>query len=623
MPEHDPHDFNAFFPTESSSSKPKETRALPLWEEIDETFKDIFAFDEERRNEAIFRYNLLDALVDLNGPELTIKKIEQSHEYLKDKFGSHVRSPSSIFKYWSSFKQSEYQLSSLVPKVTRGNANKRVSEEIEEFIQEAIDNYFSDEKMTMQLAYTELETEIERYNECNDANETFSIQSFRKRINKLPEYDKLRLKKGQVAADRYYRKVGQRPKTTRVLERVEADHTKLDLFVIDDSKNIPLGRPWLTLLHDNHTKSIIGFYLGFEPPSYLSVSLALEKAILPKDYISDLYPEIHNAWPCYGLPEHLIVDNGSEFNSKDFKVACKELHIKVKKNPAKKPWLKGSVERYFRTINNQLLSGIPGKSFSNIFERKDYDPQKNAIIDEHTLLELVHTWIIDVYQSKKNGLETNIPNMSWYESLKSSLPPRPYKGTREQLKFNLGKNKDNLALDKNGVRLFSTIRYSSKKLAQYWGRKTKDNKSIRVRIKYDPSCLGKIYVLDEENEEFFSVEAVDPDYAYSVSEWLHKVCCRYAREHIRRNYNHQDVVKAWVRIFDLIEEALSNKNPKALGIRTTTKASRVKEHANRAKSKNKLQKAHIVEDKTKDEIDWDVEIESSGWEVDYLSNKGN
>ncbi|EPB4930988.1 hypothetical protein ACRJBZ_000370 [Vibrio fluvialis] len=198
MPEHDPHDFNAFFPTESSSSKPKETRALPLWEEIDETFKDIFAFDEERRNEAIFRYNLLDALVDLNGPELTIKKIEQSHEYLKDKFGSHVRSPSSIFKYWSSFEQSEYQLSSLVPKVTRGNTNKRVSEEIEEFIQEAIDNYFSDEKMTMQLAYTELETEIERYNQCNDANETFSIQSFRNRINKLPEYDKLRLKKAKL-----------------------------------------------------------------------------------------------------------------------------------------------------------------------------------------------------------------------------------------------------------------------------------------------------------------------------------------------------------------------------------------------------------------------------------------
>ena len=52
----------------------------------------------------------------------------------------------------------------------------------------------------------------------------------------------------------------------------------------------------------------------------------------------------------------------------------------MKKNPTKKPWLKGSVERYFRTINNRLLSRIPipGKSFTNIFERKDYDPLKNG-----------------------------------------------------------------------------------------------------------------------------------------------------------------------------------------------------------------------------------------------------
>ncbi|HHF0484568.1 TPA: integrase, partial [Vibrio antiquarius] len=131
------------------------------------------------------------------------------------------------------------------------------------------------------------------------------------------------------------------------------------------------------------------------------------------------------------------------------------------------PWLKGSVERYFRTINNNLLSGMPGKSFSNIFDRKDYDPMKNAIIDEQELLKLVHNWIIDVYQSGKDTLETNIPNLSWHEALKSSVPPRPCKGTRENLKFNLGKNKENLALDRNGVRLFSTIRYSSKKLAQY------------------------------------------------------------------------------------------------------------------------------------------------------------
>ncbi|HHF0484567.1 TPA: hypothetical protein ACPHR2_004564 [Vibrio antiquarius] len=137
--------------------------------------------------------------------------------------------------------------------------------------------------------------------------------------------------------------------------------------------------------------------------------------------------------------------------------------------------------------------------------------------------------------------------------------------------------------------------------------------------------MGKIYVLDEENEEYFTVEAVDPDYAYSVSEWLHKVCCKFAREHIRKNYNHQHVVKAWVRIFDIIEEAISNKNPKALGIRTTTKATRVKEHAERARAESKRQKASIgTQDNSREEFDWDVEIDSSGWAIDYVNvNKGN
>ncbi|MDF4657337.1 DDE-type integrase/transposase/recombinase [Vibrio parahaemolyticus] len=252
--------------------------------------------------------------------------------------------------------------------------------ELEEYIDNAIKSFLSEESPTIKQAFTLLEAELDRHNECNDTQFTFEYESFRKRIVKKPDYEKLLIKKGKKAADIYYNKVGQRPGTTRVLQRVEADHTRLDLFVIDNARNLPLGRPWLTLLFDTHTKSVVGFYLGFEPPSYLSVSLALENAILPKDYVKELYPDVKNEWPCYGLPEHLIVDNGAEFNSKDFISACKNLRIKVKKNPVKKPWLKGSVERYFRTINNKLLSGILGKSFSNIFARGDYNPQKMRLL---------------------------------------------------------------------------------------------------------------------------------------------------------------------------------------------------------------------------------------------------
>ncbi|HAS6906907.1 Mu transposase C-terminal domain-containing protein [Vibrio parahaemolyticus] len=624
MNDEDTDRFGELFPSSRSGvvSKPKETLSLPLWKDVDLVFKDVFGVSEERRDEAIHRYNVLELLIERYGTDFSIKEIDDGLPTLKEKFGSNTPSASSIYRYWKAFKKSDYQLSSLIPKVTAGNTGNNVAEELEPLIQEAIKDYFSAEEQTAASAYITLETEVSRYNEIHGTQYSlFSIQSFRNRLRKHSEYEKVLLRKGKSAADSIFRKVGQRPATTRVLERVEADHTRLDLFVIDERHGIPLGRPWLTLLYDTHTKSIIGFYLGFEPPSYLSVSLALENAILPKDYVKELYPSVEGVWPCYGLPEHLIVDNGAEFNSSDFKIACKELKVKVKKNPTKKPWLKGSVERYFRTINNRLLSRIPGKSFTNIFERKDYDPLENAVIDSLLLQEMIHIWIVDIYQNGKNGLENNIPNLRWLEAVNSSIPPRPFNGTREQLKFNLGKNHQ-VALDKNGVRLGTTIRYSSTRLARYFGGHTcSSRKSVKVRIKYDPSCLGRIYVLDEVEEEFFAVEAVDADYAYSVSEWLHKTCCNYARRHIRKNYNHADVVKAWRKILCIIDDAIEktgrSKKRNSLGITTTSRVQRVKEHSERATSETKQHQANInANSELDDDLDWDLEVNTRGWSIE-------
>ncbi|OEE73412.1 hypothetical protein A1QQ_17165 [Vibrio ordalii FF-167] len=70
----------------------------------------------------------------------------------------------------------------------------------------------------------------------------------------------------------------------------------------------------------------------------------------------------------------------------------------------------------------------------------------------------------------------------------------------------------------------------------------------------------------------------------------------------------------------------SNKNPKSIGIRTTTKATRVKEHAERAKAESVRQKTSIgtQNNNNREEFDWDVEIDSSGWAIDYVNvNKGN
>jgi hypothetical protein len=59
--------------------------------------------------------------------------------------------------------------------------------------------------------------------------------------------------------------------TIEILERVEIDHTPLDLFVVDDDTGMPLGRPYVTLCIDDFSRCILGMHIGFTSPSYQSV----------------------------------------------------------------------------------------------------------------------------------------------------------------------------------------------------------------------------------------------------------------------------------------------------------------------------------------------------------------
>jgi putative transposase len=59
------------------------------------------------------------------------------------------------------------------------------------------------------------------------------------------------------------------PKPTRILERVEIDDTLLDFIVVDLEDRLPIGRPTITKAIDAYSGMPYGFYVGFEPSSYL------------------------------------------------------------------------------------------------------------------------------------------------------------------------------------------------------------------------------------------------------------------------------------------------------------------------------------------------------------------
>jgi len=106
-------------------------------------------------------------------------------------------------------------------------------------------------------------------------------------------------------------------RTERPLEIVQIDHTKADIFVVDEETRMPLGRPWLTLAMDVCSRMVTGFYLTMEAPSRLSTSLCLLHSVFDKSaWLRER--EIDEPWPVAGLPETLHVDNGADFRSRAF-----------------------------------------------------------------------------------------------------------------------------------------------------------------------------------------------------------------------------------------------------------------------------------------------------------------
>ncbi|HEX8138917.1 MAG TPA: DDE-type integrase/transposase/recombinase, partial [Pyrinomonadaceae bacterium] len=252
---------------------------------------------------------------------------------------------------------------------------RRKAEEVAAVVDEVINEEFMNEqRLSAAEVYNRLEqriTDINQFREVNDQLPCPHPDSLYNIISKMDEYEKDKARHGKLYAEQKHEQRKQGPRPTRPLERVEIDHTKLDLFIIDSETRLPVGRPMITVIIDKYSRMIVGMHVGFDPPGYLSVMLCLLHAISPKSYVKTDFPSVENKWNTYGIPEQIIVDNAQEFYSEDFDDACLQLGMLPAYSPVKHPWYKGSIERFFGTQNRRLLHTQPGTTFSNIIARED------------------------------------------------------------------------------------------------------------------------------------------------------------------------------------------------------------------------------------------------------------
>ncbi|MGF1765035.1 hypothetical protein [Aliivibrio kagoshimensis] len=64
------------------------------------------------------------------------------------------------------------------------------------------------------------------------------------------------------------------------------------------------------------------------------------------------------------------------------------------------------MERKFREIIQGMVGWVPDKTFSNMLEKEDYKPEKDAVMRFSVFVEELHRWIVDVYNAKADTRNT-------------------------------------------------------------------------------------------------------------------------------------------------------------------------------------------------------------------------
>ena len=132
---------------------------------------------------------------------------------------------------------------------------------------------------------------------------------------------------------------------TRFLQYCHIDHTQVDVEVFSNSLGSCPERPYLTLIIDEFTGMILGKFLSFQPPSYVSVMVLLRMMVAEHEL----------------LPECFVVDGGKEFKGYDFELLAAFYSIAIKSREGQ-PRGGLVIERQFGSLNTQFFHNIEGNT---------------------------------------------------------------------------------------------------------------------------------------------------------------------------------------------------------------------------------------------------------------------
>lgn len=366
------------------------------------------------------------------------------------------------------------------------------------------------------------------------------------------------------------RDIAQRPdgvygklRPTRPGEYLLMDTTRLDVFALD-----PITLRWvqaeLQIGMDWYTRCVTGIRLT--PVSTKSVDAAsvLYQAYRPRP-AGKGWPA-HAVWPEHGVPrsvlididaiegpavgaggpamvpETIVIDHGKIYVSEHLTSVCQRMGISIQPARLRTGRDKGPVERFFRTIREDLLQVLPGYKGPDIHSR-GLDPESEAFFYLDELEAIIREWVAVVYHHRPHDslIDPHIPGlrMSPAQMFEHGIAragyieaPRDPGLAYEFLKAEFRKVQ-HYGVDFGGRRFNGPVLNSHRNMTSPYRGKAKG----RWPIHYDPDDITRAYFRDPETHAWHTLMW---EHAPSMEMPLSEDALQFARKLAASKYTYPD-----------------------------------------------------------------------------------
>tara|TARA_R110000850_G_scaffold18201_2_gene55297 strand:- start:10 stop:1926 length:1917 start_codon:yes stop_codon:yes gene_type:complete len=496
---------------------------------------------EEDQFETNRRYKYIKKIKELGITRIRSNNVDAIVSDIAAELAEKPPNWQTIRRWHSSYVKSGEKLKGLYPNnQNKGRREPRLDPRVLEIIRNESKRFFKGSRPTVASIVRNVESKIILHNLDNpcDCLEVPTYPTIRDRLQEVSYEYKQKARSGKRAFAAELATSESGIETTRILERVEIDHTLLDLHVLHDNYQTLLGRPNITVLIDHYSHMVLGFQLSFEKPSFASVSMACKNAFLPKNQLL-LNLGCDASWPAHGIPSTIVTDNGNEFWGKNFATTAIELGSIFQYCPIRKGNYKSRVERFFGIVNSLVLDDLPGVVRKPGKCAEGYDARQEARMTFSEFKRYFITWLTKIYHNLPIESSGKTPNELWNESEMEF--PIPEEDPSELIPILMAS--DTRTLNKCGIAKFA-LSYDSPILKDLFRR----DGPREVQIKYDPFDIGYILVLDDYNNTYIKIDCDRYSYASGVSLFEHNKIRDRAKQNAKTKFDNLELQRAKVQL---------------------------------------------------------------------------